>query len=165
MAEQSAVSADDFRAAFARIPSGVTVVTRRLSDGRPYGMTVSSFTSVSLNPMLILVCIDHAAAFLHNLEPQLAFAVNVLSDAQQHLSERFADRNEEDRFGGVDWTGGWNGVPLVSGAIASFICQLERTVEAGDHLILIGEVKHIETREGHALIWHQRGYASLRTRT
>ncbi len=93
------VTAEDFRSACGLFASGVTVVTRRLPDGAPYGMTVSSFTSVSLDPPLILVCIARGARFLRDLASDQSFAVNILSEEQQHLAARFADRKEDDRFG------------------------------------------------------------------
>ena len=160
--ESTVVSAADFRSTCALFPTGVTIVTRRMPNGRPYGMTVSSFTSVSLDPPLILVCIDKGAVFLHELAPQLPFAVNILSDRQVPLAGRFADRNEDDRFAGVDWKGGWNGVPLLEGVVASLICSLDQVVEAGDHLILIALVHHIDMQEdGRPVVWCRRGYHPL----
>jgi flavin reductase (DIM6/NTAB) family NADH-FMN oxidoreductase RutF len=151
----------EFRAACSLFPTGVTVVTRRLADGRPYGMTVSSFTSVSLDPPLVLVCIDRKAAFLHHVQDHMPFAVNVLNEHQQHLASRFADREEEDRFAGVDWKAGPSGIPLLGGAVTSFICTLDRSVEAGDHLILIGAVRDIDRQDGRSLVWCERGYRRL----
>jgi flavin reductase (DIM6/NTAB) family NADH-FMN oxidoreductase RutF len=157
----STVSADEFRAACRLFPSGVTVVTRRMKDGRPYGMTVSSFTSVSLDPPLILVCIDKNAAFINDLPRGLPIAVNVLSEKQQELAVRFAGRREEDRFAGLDWDLGWNGVPLLGGVVATFVCAVDQVVEGGDHLILIAGVRDVNTYEGGALVWCQRGYHCL----
>ena len=101
------VTAAEFRSACGLFASGVTVVTRRLPDGSPYGMTVSSFTSVSLDPALILVCIDRNARFLRDLASDQSFAVNILGEEQQHIAARFADRKEDDRFSGVEWSAGW----------------------------------------------------------
>lgn len=158
---EQAVSAADFRAACGLFASGVTVVTRRLPDGAPYGMTVSSFTSVSLDPPLILVCIDRSARFLRDLSSEQAFAVNILSEEQQHVAARFADRKEEDRFCGVHWSEGWKAVPLVSGVVATFTCRLQQKVEGGDHFILIGEVQEIHRHKGSPLVWCDRGYHCL----
>ena len=155
------MAASDFRAACGLFASGVTVVTRLLPDHAPYGMTVSSFTSVSLDPPLILVCIDRGARFLLDLAPDQPFAVNVLSEQQQHLAARFADRNEEDRFAGIDWSAGWNDLPLLSGAVATFACSLHQRVESGDHFILIGEVRGIQPHKGSPLVWCDRGYHCL----
>ncbi len=155
------VSAAEFRSACGLFASGVTIVTRRLPDNAPYGMTVSSFASVSLDPPLVLVCIDRSARFLSGLSPIEPFAVNILSERQQHIAARFASREEEDRFSGIEWAPGWNGVPLVAGVVASFACSLHQTFPSGDHLILVGAVQHIERHKGSPLIWCDRGYHCL----
>ncbi|MBV8549783.1 MAG: flavin reductase family protein [Acidobacteriaceae bacterium] len=155
------VSAAEFRSICGSFPSGVTVITRRLANGLPYGMTVSSFTSVSLHPPLILVCVDKDAGFLEAMEPGLPFIVNVLSEDQQHLAKRFSDRGEEDRFAGVDWTPGWANVPLLGGTVASFGCSLDRIVEAGDHLVLIAAVRELQRHQGRPLVWCDRAYHLL----
>ncbi len=155
------VSSAEFRAVAALFPSGVTIITRRLSNGLPYGMTVSSFTSVSLNPPLVLVCIDTGARFAENLAPGMPFLINVLGEDQQHLARRFADKREEDRLAGVEWSPSWSDVPLLKGIVASFACTLDRIVEAGDHLILIGAVQQLLRHEGRALVWCERGYHCL----
>ena len=159
--ESAATFAAKFRAVCGSFPSGVTVVTRRLADGRPYGMTVSSFTSVSLHPPLILVCIDKDAGFVEDLKPTLPFIVNILSDEQQHLAKRFSNRREEDRFSGVDWSSGWADVPRLKGAVATFGCSLDRIIEAGDHFVLIGAVHGLERHKGRPLVWCERNYHCL----
>lgn len=156
-----AVSAGDFRSACGLFASGVTVVTRRLPDGSPYGMTVSSFTSVSLDPPLILVCIDRNARFLRDLAADESFAVNILSEQQQHLAARFADRKEDDRFSAVEWSEGWRGLPLLAGVVVTFACRLQQNVASGDHFILIGEVHQIQRHKGSPLVWCDRAYHYL----
>lgn len=158
---EQAIRAAEFRAACGLFASGVTIVTRRLPDGSPYGMTVSSFTSVSLEPPLVLVCIDRNARFLQDLAAEQPFAVNVLREHQQHLAARFADRNEENRFAGIEWTPGWRNVPLVGGVVVTFACALHQRIESGDHLILVGEVHDIQRHKGGPLIWCDRGYHHL----
>lgn len=157
----SEVAAEVFREVCGVLPSGVTVVTRRLEDGRPYGMTVSSFTSVSLEPPLILVCIDKQAGFADRLDVSLPFVVNVLSEEQKHLAKRFSNRREEDRFSGVDWNSGWQDVPLLAGTAASFDCAVVQIVEAGDHFILIGAVSGVRAHGKRALVWCERNYHVL----
>jgi len=161
MSAPHAVSAVEFRAASGLFASGVTVVTRRLPDDAPYGMTVSSFTSVSLDPPLILVCIERNARFLRDLSTEQPFAVNILSERQQHVAARFADRKEEDRFSGIEWSAGWQGVPLVLGVVATFACKLHQYIQSGDHFILIGEVQQIHRHKGSPLVWCDRGYHFL----
>jgi flavin reductase (DIM6/NTAB) family NADH-FMN oxidoreductase RutF len=155
------ISAAEFRALAALFPSGVTIITRRLPDGRAHGMTVSSFTSVSLDPPLILVCIDTGARFTEQISRGLPFIVNVLAEDQEDLARRFADKREDDRFAGVNWMPGWSGLPLLRGTVASFGCSLDRIVEAGDHLVLIGAVHELRQYEGRALVWCERGYHCL----
>jgi len=160
-AENVGVSPDDFRAVCGLFPTGVTVVTRNLSDGRPYGMTVSSFTSVSLFPPMILVCIDRSAGFLEDLSTGLPFIVNVLSENQQNLAERFSSRREDDRFAGLDWLASWSNVPLLTGIAASFGCSLSRVVEGGDHLILLGSVQQVLRHGDRSLVWCESKYHCL----
>jgi len=155
------VSADEFRAACALFPSGVTVVTRRLNDGRPYGMTVSSFTSVSLRPPLVLVCISNLDIFVKHLPPHLPIAVNVLSEDQPDIANQFADPNEADRFRNIEWLEGWETLPLLKGVVATFACSLQQTVEAGDHVVLIAGVHEIFQHEGRSLIWCESKYHCL----
>jgi flavin reductase (DIM6/NTAB) family NADH-FMN oxidoreductase RutF len=161
MPPDHAVSSADFRSACGLFASGVTVVTRLLPDRAPYGMTVSSFTSVSLDPPLILVCIDRNARFLQELAPDQSFAVNILSEHQQHLATRFAAREETDRFSGVEWSAGWDGLPLLHGVVVTFACRLQQNVLSGDHAILIGEVHQIQRHKGSPLVWCDRAYHFL----
>lgn len=160
-----AVSSEEFRAICGLFPTGVTVVTRRLEDRRPYGMTVSSFSSVSLNPPLILICVDREAGFLERMTPGLPFIVNVLGEDQEHLAKRFSNRHEENRFIGIDWSPAWEDVPRLEGTVASFSCSLDTVVEAGDHFVLIGAVRKLERHRGRALVWCERGYHCLPSST
>lgn len=155
------VSEFDFRSACALFPTGVTVVTRLLTDGSPYGMTVSSFTSVSLQPPMILVCIDKRARMLSDVPVRMSFAVNILNQEQQPLAVRFSRLQELGRFNGLPYDSGPNGVPLVQGAVASFICTLEQNVDAGDHHVLIASVDEIRRAEGYPLVWCGSTYHCL----
>jgi flavin reductase (DIM6/NTAB) family NADH-FMN oxidoreductase RutF len=158
-----AVSESEYRAACGLFPTGVTVVTRQSRDGRPCGMTVSSFTSVSLSPPLILVCIDKGAGFATDLALALPFAVNVLREDQQALAVRFSTGSETERFEALEWDPGWNGVPLVRGTVASFGCAAENVVEAGDHFVVVGRVQELRRSGGRPLIWCESGYHCLPT--
>ncbi len=124
-------------------------------------MTVSSFTSVSLDPPLILVCIDKRAAFLLEMDDEMPFAVNVLREDQQELAIRFSRTPEGGRFAGIDWIEDARGLPLLGGAVASFACSLEQVVDAGDHFLLIGAVQEIRRQSGRALVWCESSYHSL----
>jgi len=156
-------SATDFRSVCGSFPSGVTVVTRRLDDGQPYGMTVSSFTSVSLKPPLILVCIDVGAGFLQGISVGLPFAVNVLSEHQQSLAKRFSDRHENQRFSSVAWQVGWKRIPILNETSALFYCTVRDIVSAGDHAVLIADVHGLANSERRPLVWCERKYHCLPT--
>jgi len=144
----------------AKFPTGVTIVTVLDSEGSPHGMTASSFTSVSLDPPLVLVCVDHRATVLAHLRGAQRIGINVLREDQQPLSEHFARRGH-DRFGAVEWYAGHGGVPLIPGALASFECSIQRMVDAGDHTIFIAKVDNVEHSDGRPLVYFGSGYHRL----
>ncbi len=119
--------------------TGITVVTTICPDGTPIGLTANSFTSVSLDPPLLLVCIANTAGSALLLREAEHFAVNVLQIGQQPASNRFAGKGE-DRFALTDWSPGETGVPLLAGSLGSFECRRDAVHDGGDHFILIGEV-------------------------
>lgn len=149
-----------FRRTCARFPSGVTILTVLDRHGAPHGMTASSFTSVSLSPPLVLVCVDHRATVMKHLRRAEHIGINVLSEGQHELSARFA-RPGEDRFEGVTWTPGRRGVPLIPGVLAWFECAIHQMVDAGDHSILIAQVLHAEHRDGRPLVYFGSAYHKL----
>lgn len=132
-------STREFRAALGMFATGVTIVTTRLEDGTPLGMTVNSFNSVSLNPPLVLWSLSRSASALGAFLGCSHYAVNVLGVAQQALAERFASR-VPDRWQGVEGLPGAGGAPLLSGAVATFECVNRSRYEEGDHVIFVGEV-------------------------
>ncbi|WP_033073387.1 flavin reductase [Sphingopyxis sp. MWB1] len=119
--------------------TGITIVTALDDSGTPAGLTANSFTSVSLDPPLLLVCIANSAGTAPLLRAADHFGVNVLQIGQQPASNRFATKGE-DRFSGLPWAPGETGVPLLGGSLVSFECQREAVHEAGDHFILVGRV-------------------------
>ncbi|WP_188235761.1 flavin reductase [Sphingopyxis sp. LK2115] len=119
--------------------TGITIVTALGADGAPVGLTANSFTSVSLDPPLLLVCIANSAGTAPTLRAARHFGVNVLQIGQQPTSNRFATKGE-DRFANQPWAPGQTGVPLLDGSLVSFECQHESLHEAGDHFILVGRV-------------------------
>lgn len=149
-----------FRRTCARFPTGVTILTVLDAQGAPRGMTASSFTSVSLSPPLVLVCVDHRATVMEHLRQADHVGINILSEGQHELSARFARRGE-DRFEGVAWSPGHHGVPLIPGVLASFECAIHQMVDAGDHAILISQVLHAEHRDGRPLVYFGSGYHRL----
>ncbi len=146
--------------ACAQFATGVAIATVLDSGGTPYGMTINSFTSVSLDPPLVLICIDRKARILEHFLTSDFFAINILRENQQALSERFA-RTEEDRFGTVEWYAGETGTPLIPGALAALECAVFERRPAGDHTILIGEVAHAVRHEGLPLIYFSSSYQAL----
>src|SRR5262249_39079318 len=119
--------------------------------------------SVSLDPPIILVCIDRKARILSRFAEGARFAVNVLQEGQKELSSCFA-RNGQ-RFEGVVWTPGETGAPILPDVIAAFECSVVQMVEAGDHIVVLGNVSHANWREGRPLIYFNSSYQSLDTET
>ena len=136
------------------------MLTVRDPSGEPAGMTASSLASVSLDPPLVSVCVDHAAE-LHDLilaAPE--FVVNVLESGQEELSRRFADTHE-DRFSGVGYHFGPEGRIRLDGALAHIECERFATYPGGDHTIIIGRVIGGDAHDGHPLLYYRGGYAAL----
>lgn len=151
---------DSFRAVLGRFASGVTIVTVHDAAGRDHGMTVSAFCSVSLEPPLVLVCIERVAS-MHDVAIAAShFAVNVLAAEQETLARRFADTGS-DRFAGVGYTRGESGAPLLDDALAIAECRRVTAHPAGDHTILVGETEHATVRDARPLLYYRGGYASL----
>lgn len=160
-APTSSIDPATFRAVLGRFASGVTVVTMRDEAGHDHGMTVSAFCSVSLDPPLVLACIDRAASMFDALTVGGAYAINVLSDTQEPLSRRFAT-DMDDRFEGVGYTRGPRGSPLLDDALAHLECRVEARVDAGDHVLVIGRVEFTQVSErAGPLLYYRSGYARL----
>lgn len=151
----------DLRRAFGRFATGVTVVTTVLSDGQLIGITANSFASVSLSPPLISWNYRRQARACEAFMRAEHFAVHVLAQDQQHLSPQFA-APVADRFAGVDIESGIGGVPLIPDCAATFECRLWSTVDAGDHVIILGEVKRFTHNDALPLVFHGGSYAALR---
>ncbi|CAN7759138.1 flavin reductase family protein [Pseudorhodoferax sp. LjRoot39] len=150
------------RNAFGQFATGITVVTTTDEDGAPVGLTANSFTSVSLDPPLVLFCLDRRSASLGRFMSVPSFGINVLGSAQQALSSRFASRHVEDRFAGIGWSLRSPGVPWLEGAVAHFACDTYGIHDAGDHLVFIGHVRHFETdAEREPLLYFQGRYHVL----
>ncbi len=135
------IDARQYRDVIGAFATGVSVVTTCHQD-RLHGFTANSLTSVSLDPMLLLVCVDRNATAHKQLEAASHFGVSILSDAQQELSNAFARSSEpeHDRLGGYDYRMGKHGTPLLSESIACLECRISDRLEGGDHSIFLGEV-------------------------
>lgn len=153
-----AVSAEDFKDALRRWPSGVTIVTS-CAGGRIHGMTVSAFTSVSLAPPLVLVCADKTSETHGVIAEGGVFAVHILAAGQEALSDRFASKKDEHRrFEGVAWRKGRTGAPILPGALVAIECRVRAAHDAGDHVIYVGSVESVEIHDGEPLVYHAGAY-------
>jgi flavin reductase (DIM6/NTAB) family NADH-FMN oxidoreductase RutF len=124
-------------------------------------MTVSSFASLSLNPPLILICIDKGVPSHDMFRESGYFVVNILEERQEHLSRRFAT-TAADKFKGVAWHSGRLGLPVLDNTLAAIECRMRDALDGGDHTIFVGEVVDAEIREGSPLLYYRRGYHELK---
>jgi flavin reductase ActVB len=155
-----AIDAREFRRGLSQFASGVTVVTTTDAAGQPQGLTASSFCSASLDPPLVLVCVDNRLAARQAILESGFFAVSVLAEAQESMSRRFAGGGA-DKFTGPGLVPGTNGALLVSGALAHLECRLVASHAAGDHTVFVGEVERLEAAPGRPLLYHESGYHRL----
>ncbi len=148
------------RRAFGSYPTGVTVVTTVTEDGTPLGFTANSFASVSLNPPLLLVCPARSLTSFPVFESCADFSVNILAEGQEDISNIFASF-KGDRFSTIPWQPDAAGCPLIGGAAASFSCSTRGTMEAGDHVVLMGEVRDFAQSGERGLGYAAGAYFSL----
>ena len=164
-ADDEGVDPARFRTAMGAFATGVTVVTVRSPDGELYGMTVNAFSSVSLAPPLVLVCLGAPGRGQELVERAGVFSVNVLAESQQDVSRWFAGRRRPDdarMFDGIAVGTGATGCPVLLEAAASYDCRVDRVVAAGDHVIVIGEVAALRhAPEVQPLVFHDGGYRGL----
>jgi len=157
-------SGKEFRSTVGAFATGVTVVTTR-GEEHAYGMTANAFSSVSLDPPLILVCVINPSEGAEHISSNGVFAVNILSVEQEPLSRYFASRDRpkgRDAFVEVPHRFAASGAPILEGSAAFLDCRLHAAHEAGDHLIVIGEVLELEVSDGHEpLLFHGGGYRLL----
>jgi 3-hydroxy-9,10-secoandrosta-1,3,5(10)-triene-9,17-dione monooxygenase reductase component len=154
-----AVEPARFRSVMGNFATGVTVVTAATTQG-PVGMTANAVCSLSLDPLLLLVCFDNDARTLRVVREHGVFGVNVLAEGQEELARLFASKlPEEEKFAGVAHSV-HDGIPVLDGALAWVGCRLERLVEGGDHTIGIGAVQSAEAGEGSPLLWFRGRYRS-----
>lgn len=154
------IDASAYRAALAHFASGVTVVTARAADGRDHGMTISAFASLSLEPPLVLACIDLAATLLPQLRAADFFGVSILSSGQEEISARFAEKGIV-RTDGIALVRSEQGPALIDGATAHLVCRRVAEHAGGDHAIIVGEVVRADAFGGAPLLYFDRRYAHL----
>lgn len=155
------VSSADFRAALSRFASGVSVVTTKDSAGKQFGITVSAFCSVSLEPPLVLICIEKTTGSHHAFEQSGRFTVNILTDEQASVSEHFASLLD-DKFSTIDHAVDEHGIPLLQNSLATLQCKLHKTLDGGDHSIFLGLVEHVIVRDAEPLLYFKGAYRRVR---
>ena len=156
----AAVSNDEFRRVCGRFATGVAIAAVMDEFEVPHGLTISSFTSVSLDPPLVLMCLGHAVTNIEEFRRARSFGLSFLSEHQRPLSERFAQKGH-DRFDGVTWYRGESGVPLMANALGALECLTYQRFTSGDHDIFVGEVMHMSLGEGSPLIHFASRYRRL----
>jgi flavin reductase (DIM6/NTAB) family NADH-FMN oxidoreductase RutF len=161
--ESAEVSASEFRQAMGEFATGVTVVTSIADDGEPVGTTASAVTSLSLDPPLVLVCLDRESVTLRAIRSRGSFVVNVLAAPQQHLSANFARRGLAAAWEGVRHRTGPTGSPRLHGVLAALECTVENRLPGGDHEIVIGRVQDVEIGDENAapLLYFRGSYLPL----
>lgn len=159
MAQSPSLDSRAFRQALGQFASGVTVVATLDAEGRPQGLTVSAFCSVSLDPPLVLVCVDSRSETHGGFAASQLFGVSVLAEHQQDVSQRFATLGPDKNT--FDFARGPGGAPLVPGALAQLECRLFAAHDAGDHRIYVGEVFSLAVNPGRPLLYHATGYRRL----
>lgn len=152
-----------FRKIMGHYPTGVTIVTAIGRDGAPVGLTANSVTSVSLDPPLVLVCVSEKSSSLGAILAHGSFTVNILGAGAASMAVRFAEEKRRDRFRNVAFSVRGGGGPVLEGAVAWMTCGLYRTFEAGDHVILVGEVNDGEAAGGDPLVFIRGRYENLAT--
>jgi len=155
------ITNQEFRHACGRFATGVAVASVLDETGAAHGLTVSSFTSVSLNPPLILICIGHDVTVIHAFRRASHFAINILREQDRALSQRFATKGL-DKFDGVARRVGITGVPLIECALATMECEMHQRIASGDHDIIVGRVVATRVEDGEPLVYYASRYRNLR---
>jgi len=153
-----------FRRVAGTFATGVTVITVEREPGQVHGMTANSFASVSLDPLLVLVCVSNEARLLSFIKTQRRFGVSILRQDQLVLSEHFAKPDQSAEAASrlsIQFVWTESGIPLLDGALAHLACNLAAEHPAGDHVIFVGEVESMAYEEGEPLLFHRGHYRRL----
>ena len=154
------VSPDEFREALAAFATGVTVVTA-VGEGGPSGATANAVSSLSLDPPMMLACLDRGSRTLTSVRAQGRFGVNALAAGQEAVARRFASKDPEpDKWEGIEWSERLE-LPRLAGGLLWVACELRDLIDGGDHLILTGNVLESESGEGQPLLFHRGAYRDL----
>lgn len=154
------IDAASFKRALGQFASGIAIVTSRDAEGLPVGLTVSAFSSVSLDPPLVLVCIDLRSGANHGIRENGHFAVSILSEQQEEWSRRFAQPGPE-KFQGAGFALSTRGLLLVPGALVHMECAVRAAHLAGDHTVYVGEILELQAAPGRPLVYHAGHYRRL----
>ena len=141
--------------------TGVTIITTAPEGHDPIGITANSFTSVSLDPPLVLWSLARDSSSYHTFAIATHYTVNILCESQLALSVRFADPDNHRHLNGISWRNGENGCPILPSSLASIECEICERIDGGDHVILLGRVLRFEQRKGKPLLFTQGKYANL----
>jgi len=154
------ISPDEFRDALGAYATGVTVVTAIGPNG-PSGATANAITSLSLDPPMMLACLDRGSRTLTSVREQGRFGVNALAAGEEKLARRFAGKNAEaEKWDGIEWSESEQ-LPRLPGALMWVACELRDLIDGGDHLILTGNVLAVDSQEGNPLLFHRGAYRDL----
>ena len=154
------VSSEEFRRACGRFATGVAIASVVDEGGMAHGLTVSSFTSVSLHPPLLLICLGHDVTMIEAFRRAAHFGINILREQDKELSQRFATKGL-DKFNGIGWRTGQTGVPLIDCALTTIECETHQRIISGDHDILVGRVVATRVGDGAPLIYYASRYRKL----
>jgi len=153
--QKQTINIEAFRKAMGNYPTGVTVVTTFDQENQPVGLTVNSFASLSLEPLMVLWSIDHGSNSLDAFNFTDKFAVHILAENQSTLAREFAV-SKEDKFENVEWEASANSLPVLKDVLSVLECKVHDKIVAGDHTIMIGEVIDIQNTEKNPLLYHRR---------
>jgi flavin reductase (DIM6/NTAB) family NADH-FMN oxidoreductase RutF len=154
------IDKNELRRIMGHFATGVTIITTISKEGQMHGLTANAFTSVSLDPPLLLISVDKKAESYGSFEESKVFTVNILSDSQESLSRKFAVSGG-NKFEGVGYRIGGNGAAILTDALAFVECRLYASFDGGDHTLHLGEIQEAETREGKPLLFYRGGYRAL----
>ena len=154
------IQPSELRAFAGNFATGVAVVTTRDAGGRCYGLTMNAVTSLSLNPPLLLICLDNASSTLRALEESNHFCLHFLAADQQPISNLFSTK-VDDKFASLTYSIGEFGSPVLFGVVAAGECQVASKYPGGDHTIVVGAVRAMSVSGGEPLVYHRGQYASL----
>jgi flavin reductase (DIM6/NTAB) family NADH-FMN oxidoreductase RutF len=154
------IDKNQLRQVMGHFATGVTIITTFNKDGQMHGLTANAFTSVSLEPPLLLISVDKKAESYPAFEESKVFTINILADEQEALSRKFAVSGG-NKFEGVAYRRGANGAAILDGTLAYIECTLYAAYEGGDHSLYLGEIQEAEVREGKPLVFYRGGYRAI----